>query len=346
MESNHRDTLLWNDWHPVAFSDQLLASQHQAIQLLDEELVLWRSADGRVMAWDDRCPHRGAKLSLGKVVDDRLACPYHGWRFDGAGRCTLKPAQPSLPVPAEPMTQAFQVQERHGLVWVCLGTPHRDVIPYEEFTDDRLRNIMAGPYDVAACAPRVVENFIDMAHFGFVHDGILGDASTTEIPEYTVEDFIDGSGQPGVRATGMRVTQPQANLQANGPADVEYGYRISRPLSAILTKQIVGSDLAEAITLFIQPMREEFSRVWMIFSGVRSPEPDEAVRRFQDTVFAQDKPILESQRPKRLPLHMRAEQAQRADLLSAHYRRYLRYAKLTYGVMPLAPPVPTVSPDP
>lgn len=130
----------------------------------------------------------------------------------------------------------------------------------------------------------------------------------------------------------MRVVQPRANLQAQTPSDVIYGYRISRPLSAILTKQIAGSDVVEAITLFIQPLAEEESQVWMIFSGVKSAEPDEAVREFQDTVFAQDKPILESQRPKRLPLQTRAEFAQRADALSAAYRRYLREAGLMYGV--------------
>ncbi|WPB55165.1 aromatic ring-hydroxylating dioxygenase subunit alpha [Xylophilus sp. GOD-11R] len=328
------DELLWNDWHPVAFSHQIPPGGHRAARLLEEEIVVWRDDDGSIHAWDDRCPHRGARLSLGGVVGGNLTCPYHGWRFDGAGRCTLKPAQPSAPLPAESIVRSFAAEEHHGLVWVCLGSPSRPVIPYEEFDDPRLRNIMAGPYAVNACAPRVVENFIDMAHFSFVHEGILGHADLTEIPEYRVEPFVDGSGQAGVRAVGMRVLQPQANLQATGPADVEYGYRISRPLAAILTKQIVGADVAEAITLFIQPVSEAESQVWMVFSGVRSPEPDEAVRDFQDTVFAQDKPILESQRPQRLPLQTRSEQAQRADLLSAHYRRYLKEQGLTYGVTP------------
>jgi len=326
------DPLLWNDWHPVASTQDIAPGESRAVRLLQEDIVVWRRADGKLQAWDDRCPHRGASLSLGRVVADTLVCPYHGWRFDGTGRCVLKPAQPSSALPDRPMTRAFQVQERHGLVWVCLGTPARDVIPYEEFDDPRLRNIMAGPYEVQACAPRVVENFIDMAHFSFVHEGILGDEGVTEIPDYTVESFIDGTGQPGVRAEGMRVQQPRANLQAVGPSDVEYGYRISRPFAAILTKQVVGSDVTEAITLFIQPVAEDQSRVWMVFSGIRSSEPDDAVRAFQDTVFAQDKPILESQRPKRLPLQLQVDQAQRADLLSAHYRRYLREQGLTYGV--------------
>jgi len=330
------DPVLWNDWFPVAWSDTLAPGDSAPVRLLDEELVLWRRADGSVHVWDDRCPHRGAKLSLGRVVDDTLTCPYHGWRFDGEGRCVLKPAQPSTPCPPQPMVQRFRAKEQFGIVWVCLGKPVHDVVPYPEFADSRLRHIQAGPYTVNACAPRVVENFIDMAHFSFVHEGILGQAGVTEVPPYDVEPFVDDSGVAGVRAVGMRVSQPRANLQAEGPSDVVYGYRISRPLSAILTKQVVGTEVAEAITLFIQPMTETECQVWMIFSGIRSPEPDEAVRAFQDTVFAQDRPILESQRPKRLPLDARAEQAQRADLLAAHYRKFLRERGLAYGVVPAA----------
>ena len=327
------DPLLQNDWFPVAWSHAVVETP-VPVRLLGETLVVWRDPAGVVHAWDDRCPHRGARLSLGRVVDGQLACPYHGWRFDGGGRCTLRPAQPDGPLPKDPVVDAFHATERHGLVWVCLGTPSRDVVPYEEFGNPRLRDVFAGPYTVAACAPRVVENFIDMAHFGFVHDGILGNPHTAEVPPYDVEAFVDASGQPGVCAVDMTVTQPRANPQATAPAEVRYSYRISRPLSAILTKQVDGADVAEAITLFIQPVAEEESVVWMVFSALQSVETDDEVRAFQDTVFAQDRPILESQRPKRLPLQVRAELAQRADLLSAHYRRYLRDAGLVWGVTP------------
>jgi phenylpropionate dioxygenase-like ring-hydroxylating dioxygenase large terminal subunit len=329
-----QDPVLWNDWHPVAWSHQVPPGALVPVQLLDEELVVWRRADGALQAWDDRCPHRGAKLSLGRVAGDTLTCPYHGWRFDGDGRCVLRPAQPGGPLPKDPVVDTFHVRERHGLVWVCLGTPTHDVVPFEEFGEPRLRDVFAGPYEVDACGPRVVENFIDMAHFGFVHDGILGDAHATEIPPYDVEPFVDATGRAGVRAIGMTVTQPRANPQATAPADVRYGYRISRPLQAILTKQVAGAGVAEAVTLFIQPVAETRCLVWMVFSALRSPETDDEVRAFQDMVFAQDKPILESQRPKRLPLQVRAELAQRADLLSAHYRRYLREIGLSAGVSP------------
>ena len=72
-------------WHPVALS-HAVGSQPQGASLLGEDLVLWRDAAGAAHAWADQCPHRGARLSLGRVAGGQLECPYHGWRFEGSGQ--------------------------------------------------------------------------------------------------------------------------------------------------------------------------------------------------------------------------------------------------------------------
>jgi len=113
---------------------------------------------------------------------------------------------------------------------------------------------------------------------------------------------------------------------------VLYSYRVSRPLSAVLTKQVAGSEVAEGISLHVQPLGEELSRAWFVYAGERSSHDDDAVRAFQHLIFEQDRPILESQRPKKLPLAPRAEMPQRADALSVAYRRYLRDCGLRFGV--------------
>ena len=326
------DLVLLNDWHPVAAARDVSANAPLPVRLLERELVLWRDGSGRIAAWDDRCPHRGTRLSIGRVVDGELACRYHGWRFDGSGYCTRMPAQPEVRPPPGIRADTFQARERYGLVWVCLGQPVHDVVPFEEHDDPRLRAVVCGPYHVQSSGPRIVENFLDMAHFGFVHDGILGSADDTAVPPYDVEDFIDASGAPGVQARGCAATQPRANLQTEVTAQVRYSYRVSRPLSAILTKQAVGSDVAEGISLHVQPLTEEFSRVWFIYAGLRSGHADDQVRAFQHLIFEQDRPILESQRPKKLPLAPRAELPQRADALSMAYRRHLRDSGLQFGI--------------
>ena len=323
------DPVLLDDWHPVAAAGDVPAGAPLPVHLLGRELVLWRDRAGRIAAWDDRCPHRGARLSIGSVVDGELACRYHGWRFDGSGRCTRMPAQPDFRPSAGVHAEVFQACERHGLIWVCLGQAARDVVPFEEHDDVRLRPVVCGPYDVQTSGPRVIENFLDMAHFGFVHDGVLGSADDTAVPPYDVEDFVDGLGARGVRARNCAATQPRATLQAQATAQVLY--------SAVLTKQVVGSDVAEGISLHVQPLGEELSRAWFVYAGERSGHGDDAVRAFQDLIFEQDRPIVESQRPKKLPLAPRAEMPQRADALSVAYRRYLRDCGLRFGVVNDAP---------
>ncbi|MED5357015.1 MAG: Rieske (2Fe-2S) protein, partial [Pseudomonadota bacterium] len=85
------DPVLLNDWYIVAASRDLADKAMLPVRLLDEDLVIWRH-DGQVMAWKDYCIHRGAKLSLGRIADGTVECPYHGWRYNAAGVCTLIPA--------------------------------------------------------------------------------------------------------------------------------------------------------------------------------------------------------------------------------------------------------------
>jgi phenylpropionate dioxygenase-like ring-hydroxylating dioxygenase large terminal subunit len=328
------DPVLFNDWHPVAAA--LAAGSMRAVRLLEHELVVWRSADGAVHAWEDRCPHRGARLSLGRIAADRVVCAYHGWQFDAAGQCRLQPAQPHDVPPQAACTRRFHAREAYGMVWVCLGEPARDLPPFPEYGDPRLRRVVCGPYPVNACGPRIIENFLDMAHFPFIHDGILGDPSFAEVPDYKVGPFDDGlggRGMQGVIATGCFAYQPLSNLLATDGSMVEYTYRVVRPHTAILTKLPQRQDgFNEAISLHVQPLDEENCLAWIILAMPDSESTDDEMRAFQDRIFAQDLAILESQRPKRVPLDPGIEIPQRADRLSAAYRRMLKQLGMSYGV--------------
>ncbi len=83
-----------------------------------EDLVVWRSASGVLSAWENRCPHRGMRLSHGFVRGESLACAYHGWHFECSGRCHYIPAHPELELPRTIKPTTFDVVERDGLVWV------------------------------------------------------------------------------------------------------------------------------------------------------------------------------------------------------------------------------------
>ena len=319
-------------WHPVALAGDV-ANTPLAVQLLDQPLVLWRDGLGGVQALADRCPHRGARLSLGRVtVQGRLECPYHGWQFEGSGQCTHVPALPAFVPPTTHGALHHEACEAHGLVWVRIAPGSAALPPFVAEGDLRLRKLNCGPYDVAASAPRIIENFLDMSHFGFVHEGWLGSRDVPAIDDYRVE-----ATPTGLLATGCKAWQPQSNLHSTAPAQVEYTYEVTAPYAAVLTKVPEAGTTAvdgwrESIALFICPITPVRSRVWFRLAVADFDSPDEKLQAFQHTIFTQDQPVLESQTPQCLPLDLRAELHTAADKASSAYRRFLRQSGITFGV--------------
>lgn len=105
-------------WHPIAASSDLPAGHVYRSQLCDEPLAVWRAPDGLVNVWEDRCPHRGVRLSIGSVHGDELRCQYHAWRFrSGSGACTAIPAHPTRKPASAIKVKRYPAVERDGLVW-------------------------------------------------------------------------------------------------------------------------------------------------------------------------------------------------------------------------------------
>ena len=317
-------------WHPVALSSDVKEGP-VGVQLLGEDLVLWRDAEGVAKAFVDRCPHRGARFSLGRVNEGNLECPYHGWQFSTTGQCVKVPAVPGFTPPPQHCVKSFGVQEAYGLIWVQLEAADVALPVFEAEGDERLRKVNCGPYDVQASAPRIIENFLDMSHFGFVHEGWLGSRDTTEMAPYNVETTATG-----VKATNCKAVQPISNLHSTKPAEVHYTYEVTAPYTALLTKipedGTTKDGWREAIGLFICPMTPTTSRVWFRLAVADFESADDKLQAFQHTIFTQDQPVLESQLPKELPLDPRAELHSAADRMSSAYRRFLKTSGVTFGV--------------
>lgn len=338
-------------WHPVA-ADSLLGSEPLAVTLLGERLVLWRDETGQAHAWADRCPHRGARLSMGQVQADAcgsrsLVCPYHGWQFGHSGRCTSVPAQSEWTPPVSHAAKTHEVQLAHGLWWVRLEPPAAadGVAPaaltpalaqppvFEPSHDPLWRKLLCGPYPVATSAPRLVENFLDMSHFGFVHNGWLGDPAHARVDAGQVEESAEG-----VVARHCKAWQPRAYAGATEGVMVNYRYGVPAPYTAVLQKDATTAHgPSNAIALFINPVGQESCVAWFLMATHNDPSTDEALRQFQDAVFTQDQPVVESQTPLRLPLQPVADARDRevhgpADRMSAAYRRYLSRLGVTMGV--------------
>lgn len=317
------DLVLINDWYPVASLKQLETKNILSVRLLEEELVLW-STQGQMLAWQDLCIHRGTRLSLGKVKDNTLTCPYHGWVYNQAGHCIQIPAHPGQTAPAKARVKTYQTQVRYGLVWVSLGRPNNDIPPFPEWAEPNYRKILCGPYPVKASGPRIVENFLDIAHFPFVHEGILGDQSHPEIDDYEAEITADG-----VLAKGVRVYQPDPYGTGQGDT-VAYTYQTFRPLTAYLIKESQGPRFSILLTIMPHSAVESTAWMWMAMNyGHEVPEQE--LVAYQDKIFAQDRPIVESQRPELLPLDLQAELHLRSDRTAIAYRKWLSKSGLTFG---------------
>lgn len=115
------DAFSKNRWFPVERSDHVPEGQVVLGVLHGQELALWRSADGEVHAWENRCPHRSVRLTLGFIVDDQLTCRYHGWRYGSDGRCTGIPSTPALAPPPAACATRFLCREVDGMVWASLA---------------------------------------------------------------------------------------------------------------------------------------------------------------------------------------------------------------------------------
>jgi nitrite reductase/ring-hydroxylating ferredoxin subunit len=111
-----------NTWVPVALSASIETGTSAGAIVNGAEIVVWRDNKGQAHVWEDRCPHRGMRMSFGFVRGDRIACLYHGWEYDNAGQCKYVPAHPDLEVPQTIKIATYATAERNGVIWSALAT--------------------------------------------------------------------------------------------------------------------------------------------------------------------------------------------------------------------------------
>ena len=220
---------------------------------------------------------------------------------------------------------------KYGFVWICLGTPARAIVDFPECREPDRLTASAGSTGVAVSGLRAIENFLDLSHLAFVHAGILGEEPHTEIKSYSVDPLPEG----GIIATGCKVYQPKPSPVDSHGFDVDYVYAVLRPYIVVLYKaNPIDPTRKDMIALLVQPVTEESCIAHMLTCYPPYQVEPPAVRRFQQLIFGQDRPILENQLPKRLPLDPRAEISVRADSASAAYRRWLTTAGVRFGAIP------------
>lgn len=302
-------------WHPVARVADI-ADQPVAVRLLDQEIVLYRTSTGLTAA-ADLCAHRGAPLSLGRLREGRLACAYHGYCYDAAGRCTAIPAHPDAPIPAKLHLRVFRSAERYGLLWVCLD-PHssREIPPFPEFADPAFQVISIPPLRWAAAAGRQLESFCDVAHFAFVHENTFA-AADPVVPRYHVEPAPHGLRADFTSHVG-NVSDPSAAARVWRRV-----YELHVPFVAHLTVHFPEQGRFVILNAGCPRSARQTDVFAIVAREFDHDRPVEETIAFQQRVYAEDQAIVERQNPEDLPIDLAEEVHVRADLTSVVYRRQL-----------------------
>ncbi|HEY5635481.1 MAG TPA: aromatic ring-hydroxylating dioxygenase subunit alpha [Burkholderiales bacterium] len=312
-------------WHPVAYADTVGADP-VATTLLGEALVLWRDGTGALRALRDRCVHRGTALSLGRIENGELVCPYHGWRFESGGRCVHIPQlEDPMRVPPKACVEAFRCVERHGLAWVALEAPRWEIPEIPEFSDPAWRVVPTGPFAWNANASRMLENFTDFGHFPWVHPGLLGDPSKPVVAPYAVE--TDG---PVLRyAYGRPDQQNTEKLPVFAAEDRKAELRRTRyaiHLPYTLIEHIDWGGADGMVYLFtVQPVAEAQAVGYcLVARNYHHDQSASVMQDFEATIFEQDRRIVESQRPVVAPFDPHEELHLKFDAVALAWRRAMR----------------------
>jgi phenylpropionate dioxygenase-like ring-hydroxylating dioxygenase large terminal subunit len=315
--------LLERSWHVVARSDDV-DERPRAAELLGRRLVVARTP-GRVAVLLAACPHRGTDLALGDVVDGCIRCPYHGWRFAPSGTCTHIPSQPTGPIPPSTSATALAVVERAGLVWASLDAgADPGSIPALPDREPGLRTIVGEPMVWATSAGRHVENILDLGHFAFVHPATFGCPEAEVVaPHEVVRDGPRISAEVDVTTRNPGGVDGPMYAGLGPRITIGYRYEVTAPYRITLRFAFpdgMRRELHEVVT----PDRHDRCTIhWRLLVDERLGSDDADELAFAHQVFAEDRPLIESQ-PPGLPLEPTAEVHLGADRLAVAYRRLLR----------------------
>ena len=294
-------------WYAACFSAQLTRHRPLATRIAGRDLVLFRDGSGKARALARYCTHRGADLALGRVDGGRLAGAYHGWQFQGDGRCALIPAHPDRPIPEFAHNRAYSACDRGGIVWVYLGgeaePPEPDLFP--ELTDGTYRLV---PYEDLwrAHLTRVVESGLDVAHLAFVHRKTIGRRTPAAVPRVSFD--VDGGDRILIRNGGGVLKYWFPQMWILRPSEGRGGFInfvTFTPVDAGTTR-ILGY----AGRSFLQSV----------------PGMDALFRRYSLRVLREDQVVVESQHPRPIPEALRMEAHVPADAPQVRFRhRWYRF---------------------
>jgi phenylpropionate dioxygenase-like ring-hydroxylating dioxygenase large terminal subunit len=315
-------------WWYVACRSEELGRRPLARTILGTPIALFRDAEGRPAALLDRCPHRNVPLSVGDVVGGQLRCAYHGWAFDGAGRCRAVPGFSGEPDHRTRCAPTFPVREQQGFVWIqpAAGQPPLGEPFAFPHLDDRRYTVVRRELRAEASMPMMAENALDVPHTAFLHGGLFrNDGARNRIVARIRRhgDRVEAEyiGEPRPTGLAARLLSPSGGMVTHFdrfllPSIVQVEYRIGEENHIVLNGALT-------------PVTEHDTRLYAVVAA-RTRVPGwllkPVVLPIALRIFGQDARILRLQSATVRHFGEEAYASTEIDLLGHHIARLLRQA--------------------
>jgi phenylpropionate dioxygenase-like ring-hydroxylating dioxygenase large terminal subunit len=315
-----------NFWYPICTAEELNEESPRRAELLGVRLAAFRDESGDAHVLADTCIHRGGSLSKGKVVGNNVQCPYHGWEFNGDGKCQKIPSMPDKTPPARAKVDAYPVQEKYGIVFAFLGDlPEAERPPLhvvEEYDQEGWQ--FSGPlaFEIDGYYERSVENGLDPVHNEFVHPAQGAPALDEE--RLTIDDLEWGSR---FHAQFGELTDKESHAAVVERADtgeLSAGSWHTGPNTLVTAIHIPGNN--SFIQYFYEaPLSKGRTRIFFVNerNNTLDPAMDEMMNNSFMNVAHEDRVVIEGLYPKRTPDTLTKELMTPGDAAVIKYRSWL-----------------------
>jgi len=335
-----------NCWYVAAWSNDIAPNQLFAISIIGKPVVLYRGTDSSLIALENRCCHRAAPLSLGRIEGNDVRCMYHGMKYDRRGVCVEIPGQSLIPPKAR--VRSYNAAEQHGWVWVWMGEPSQAderLIPPAVGPEDPRYNLRFGHMDYQANYQLINDNLTDFTHLSYVHPNSFGTSeefartrpAVTAIPRgirvqrWVMNAMIDKNDtRPGRGNVAGNELWQSYDFLAPGIL-LMYNAAYSPGTAARACNQepdaSVGEPLSHSFTSqAVTPMTDRASRYFYSWGPNRAEGSDaiaEAMMGAARIAFGEDKKMIEAQQEVIDADPMRAEVLTSADAGPMRMRRVI-----------------------
>ncbi|MBN2157595.1 MAG: aromatic ring-hydroxylating dioxygenase subunit alpha [Candidatus Lokiarchaeota archaeon] len=293
--------MIFNQWYAILESSEVKKGKLLGVIRFGEKLLFWRTHEGEIACIKDRCAHRGAALSKGKLVSNsqEVQCPFHGLHFDRTGKCTIIPSRGEKAfIPSNFKVESYYIREAHNFIWIWWGIPQDRYpdIPWFDDVDDKFHYYtLKDPWKTHYS--RCIENQLDVSHLWIVHHNTIG-RGNKKVSDGPYVDFSDNLEKVWV-----------TNRKENGNVSI-LPSEIEKPPHPSLVQfkfpnmwQNKFSDVARIIIAFA-PVDEENTILYLRFIHKMTRIPilrgiiSIVGRYFSKIIAHQDRRVVETQLPK------------------------------------------------